>query len=129
MTQHETTATFTVTMTPADGLLAETARFDLAKEWTGGIRGTGTGVMLSAGDPRTGAAGYVALETVSGSIDGRAGTFALSQHGTMTADAQTLDYAVVPGSGTGDLTGLTGSVALDVDDDGTHRVTLTYTLP
>ena len=41
----------------------------------------------------------------------------------------TLDYTVVPGSGTGDLIGLTGTVALDVDDDGTHRVTLTYTLP
>ncbi|WP_040162839.1 DUF3224 domain-containing protein [Microbacterium gorillae] len=129
MSTHETSATFTVEMTPAPGLFPQSGRFDVVKEWTGGVRGSGVGVMLSAGDPRTGAAGYVALETVDGSIDGRAGTFALSQQGTMTATGQTLAYAVVPGSGTGELTGLTGTVELTVDEDDTHRVVLHYALP
>lgn len=124
---QETTATFTVAMDPQPGLVAETSRFGLTKEWTGGIRGTSTGVMLSAGDPRAGAAGYVALEVVSGSVDGRAGTFALAQFGSMSGDDQSLRYEVVPGSGTGALEGLRGTVELTVDDG--HAVTFRYSLP
>ncbi len=32
-----------------------------------------------------------------------------------------LHYEVVPGSGTGGLDGVPGTLQLDVDDDGTHR--------
>ena len=42
---------------------------------------------------------------------------------------QELRYDVVPGSGTGDLAGLTGSLELTIEDDGTHRYDLGYTLP
>ncbi|WP_433674988.1 DUF3224 domain-containing protein [Microbacterium gorillae] len=121
-------AQFTVTLTPAVGIVAETGRFDMTKEWTGAIRGTSEGVMLSAGDPRLGAAGYVALEVVSGSLDGRAGSFALAQLGRMTPAGQNLDWEIVPGSGTGDLIGLAGTIELLSAED-THQVRLRYTLP
>lgn len=104
-------------------------RFDLSKTFTGDLEGTGAGVMLSAGDPRAGTAGYVAIETVRGRLDGREGGFALQQFGTMHAGAQELRYEVVPGSGTGGLAGITGTLRLAVDDDGTHRFTLEHDLP
>ncbi len=125
---RETVAGFTVDITPADPLLPGTGRFDITKAWDGGVVGTGHGVMLSAGDPTAGAAGYVALEIVEGTLDGRAGTFALHQLGTMGDGEQELRYEVVPGSGTGELAGLVGSVALTVVD-GRHEVRLAYTLP
>ena len=82
--------------------------------------------MLSGGDPQAGAAGYVAMETVSGSLGDRHGSFALQQFATMLAGAQTLHYEVVPGSGTGDLQGISGTFCLTIEQDGTHRYELQY---
>jgi hypothetical protein len=84
--------------------------------------------MLSAGDPATGDAGYVALEVFAGTIDGHPGTVALQQSGLMSDGNQVLHYDLVPGSGTGGLVGITGSVELTVDD-GTHRVVVRYSKP
>lgn len=117
-------ATFTIDLVPADALLAGTGRFDLTKQWSGDIVGTSQGVMLSAGDPSTGSAGYVALERFVGTIGTATGTCALQQLGTMVDGQQVLHYEVVPGSGTEGLAGLSGRVDLVVDEDGTHRVTL-----
>ena len=74
-------------------------------------------------------AGYVALEVVDGTLHGRSGSFAFQQLGVMHDGGQELRYDVVPGSGTGDLAGLTGSLELTIEDDGTHRYALGYTLP
>ena len=118
--------TFEVTITPQDsddGI----GRLTIAKTWSGDLAGTGHGLMLSAGDPTQGSAGYVALETVDGSLHGRAGTFAFQQLGVMHAGDQHLDYRVVPGSGTGELVGITGSLALTIDERG-HTYVLTYAL-
>lgn len=104
-------------------------RFELSKTFTGDLVGTGAGVMLSAGDPQAGTAGYVAIETVRGRLGDREGGFALQQFGTMHGGAQELRYEVVPGSGTGGLAGITGTLRLEVDDDGTHRFTLEHDLP
>lgn len=120
-----TTARFTIEMAPDDALLAETARFSFHKTWSGGVVGTSTGLMLSAGDPRTGAAGYVGIETVHGSVDGRAGTFALMQLGSMSDGESRLIYEIVPGSATVDLAGLTGTVEI-VSDEGEHEVVVRY---
>jgi hypothetical protein len=122
--------TFAVTMRPgAAELDGAVARFELSKTFTGDLEGTGAGVMLSAGDPQAGTAGYVAIETVSGRLGGRVGGFALQQFGTMEGGAQVLHYAVVPGSGTGGLAGITGTLRLRIDDDGTHRYALEHDLP
>ena len=101
---------------------------DFTKTWSGGIEGTSRGAMLSAGDPGSGDAGYVALEVLDASIDGRRGTLVLQQSGTMTGGDAELTYRIVPGSGTGELAGITGTVDLEVTE-GRHEVTLTYELP
>jgi len=117
-------ATFTISLTPGTPLLEGTGRFDLAKEWSGDIVGTSQGVMLSAGDPAAGAAGYVALERFVGTVGAATGTCSLQQCGTMADGDQALHYEVVPGSGTDGLAGLVGRLELVVGEDGTHRVTL-----
>lgn len=124
---RETDAEFSVELTPADGLLSGTGRFDMVKRWTGGIAGAGTGVMLSAGDPGSGTAGYVALERFDGNVDGRSGGFALQQFGRMVDGAAELRYEIVPGSGTGELEGITGVVELSVVETS-HTVRLRYSL-
>ena len=117
-------ATFTITLTSGTALLEGTGRFDLVKQWSGDIVGTSEGVMLSAGDPSTGAAGYVALERFVGTVGTAKGTCTLQQFGTMADGQQVLRYEVVPGSGTEGLAGLVGPVDLVVEEDGNHRVTL-----
>lgn len=117
-------ATFEMTMTPAEGVLPDTGRFDFTKTWSGDLAGTSAGVMLSAGDPGTGNAGYVALERFEGTIDGVAGTVVFQQFGTMLGGSSELRYEIVAGSATGDLAGLTGRIDLTIAEDGTHTVVL-----
>jgi hypothetical protein len=127
MTQHAH-GTFEVSITPQDsddGI----GRLTIAKTWAGDLAGTGHGLMLSAGDPTQGRAGYVALEIVEGMLHGRPGSFAFHQLGVMNDGEQELRYDIVPGSGPGDLAGLTGSLELSTEADGTHRYDLGYTLP
>jgi hypothetical protein len=68
--------------------------------------------MLATPDPGSGSGAYVALELVTGSLDGRTGSFALQHNGTMSNGEATLHVTVVPGSGTGELVGLTGRMQI-----------------
>src|SRR4029077_2018267 len=99
------------------------------KRWQGDLDATSTGLMLSAGDPSLGHAGYVALELVSGKLHGLEGGFAFQQYGVMRGDAQDLRYEVVPGSGSDALAGLEGTLTLTIDESGTHTYDLDYQLP
>lgn len=124
------TATFTIELRPGDPLPSGSARFEFTKSWSGALAGSSTGTMLTAGDPATGSAGYVALEVVDGVLEGRRGTFALQQLGTMEGGDPQLTYVVAPGSGTGELAGTTGSLLIgEIDDHGVHQVTLDLDLP
>jgi hypothetical protein len=121
--------TFDVSLTPGVAELdGAVSRFELTKRFHGDFDGTGTGVMLSAGDPQAGTAGYVAIETVKGLLRDLEGGFALQQFGTMSGGHQTLHYEVVPGSGDGELTGISGTLHLTIDEDGTHHYELEYDL-
>jgi hypothetical protein len=119
--------TFEVSLEPALHDQAGIGRMTLTKTWRGDLSGHGVGTMLTAGDPAAGRAGYVALETVEGELAGHRGSFAFQQFGTMRAPDQELRYEIVPGSGTGDLAGIGGVLALEIVG-GEHRYTLTYTL-
>lgn len=130
MTRHAV-GTFDVSITPvaaAGGAASDIpGRMTLTKTFHGGIEGTGEGEMLGLmGPDRSGA--YVAMERVRGSLDGRAGTFALIHRGIMDKGAQELLITVVPGSGTEELTGLAGVFHLTIAD-GEHRYDLEYSLP
>jgi hypothetical protein len=103
-------------------------RLLLVKTFRGDLQATSQGQMLAAGTPEEGSAGYVALEIVSGSLLGRAGTFVLQHNGLMTRGEAELTIVVVPDSGTGQLTGLAGRMEIRIAGDD-HFYDLDFTLP
>ncbi|WP_394214215.1 DUF3224 domain-containing protein [Brachybacterium vulturis] len=122
------TATFTIDLTPAEVLPGAADRFDLAKTWTGALEGTSRGIMLTAGDPASGSASYIATETFEGALDGREGSVTFQQLGTMAGGEPELRYVIAPGSGTGALAGLTGTLLIGaIEEDGRHQVTVELT--
>lgn len=127
---HHATGSFEVTVVPADdpGIAALHAmRWTIAKTYAGPLAATANAVMLSAGDPRTGAAGYAVMERVTGTLDGRGGSFALVHLATMNGGASDMRVVVVPGSGTDALAGITGTLAIRIED-GRHFYDLDYDL-
>lgn len=122
--------TFTVDISPrpSDQDTQRLGQMQIRKTWHGEVEATGWGLMISGGDPGAGNAGYVAMEFVEGRVGELAGGFALQQFGTMSAGKAHQVYEVVPGSGSGDLTGISGTLKLDVED-GTHHYALSYELP
>ncbi|MGA9423068.1 MAG: DUF3224 domain-containing protein [Rhodanobacteraceae bacterium] len=109
--------------TPESGI----ARMSIDKQFRGDLDAASKGEMLSAGAPRSGSAGYVAIEHVQGTLDGRNGGFALQHSGTLRNGDARLAVNVVPGSGTGELEGIAGSMAI-VIADGKHSYDLEYSL-
>lgn len=103
------------------------ARMTIDKVFHGDLEGTSRGQMLSAGTAIRNSAGYVAIERVTGTLHGRTGTFVLQHSGTMNRGAPQLVVTVVPDSGTGDLTGLSGTMMIAISG-GKHAYTFDYTL-
>ena len=106
---------------------APVGRMSIDKHFAGDLVGTSKGEMLAVGTGTEGSAGYVAMEQVTGSLNGRTGTFALQHTGIMNRGAQSLSITVVPDSGTGQLVGLSGSLSIQIDD-GKHSYDFEYTL-
>jgi hypothetical protein len=102
-------------------------RFLLDKQFHGDLSGTSKGVMLAISTSVSGSAGYVAMEQVNGTLNGRTGTFALQHTGTMTRGAPQLSVTVVPDSGTGELTGLSGKMDIKITD-GKHFFEFDYNI-
>jgi len=106
---------FDVTITPQDSTPdAPVARMLLYKEFHGDLEAVAHGEMMAAHEPLTGAGVYVAIDRVTGTLDGRSGSFLLAHRGIRNADGQSLDIVIVPGSGTGQLTGITGTVGIEI---------------
>lgn len=105
----------------------EFSRAILRKQFHGGLDGTSVGQMLSVTTAVKGSAGYVALERFTGTLDGHAGSFVLQHSGTMTRGKADLTLTVVPDSGTGELSGLTGSMSIE-NAGGQHSYVFDYTL-
>ncbi|MBO1414028.1 DUF3224 domain-containing protein [Streptomyces sp. FH025] len=104
---------------------ASFGRVRITKAFTGGLSGTGEVRMLSVGGTSGEPASYVAVEQVTGELDGRKGSFVL-QHAAWDTTGVTI--RVVPGTGAGELTGITGEFRLAVDESGTHTYVLAYEL-
>jgi hypothetical protein len=118
--------TFEVKMTPQTSDAGATVgRFSLDKQFHGDLEGTSKGEMLAIGTAVNGSAGYVAMEQVTGTLCGRSGAFALQHTGTMTRGAPELSVTVVPDSGTGELSGLSGKMMINIVD-GKHLYEFDY---
>ena len=127
------TGPFDVKLTPQDDKIDPTlGRMTIDKQFHGELEATSKGQMLTAATEVKGSAGYVAIERVTGTLrtpnGARTGSFALQHTGTLTRGAPQLSVTVVPDSGTGQLAGLTGKMAINIAD-GKHSYDFEYSLP
>lgn len=122
--------TFEIKLAPQTDVTGDPSvgRLSFDKQFSGDLEGTSKGQMLATRTDVKGSAGYVAMERVQGTLHGREGTFALQHSGTMDRGASSLTVSVVPDSGTGELTGLSGALNITIDG-GIHYWTFDYELP
>lgn len=126
---HRATGTFDVRVAPLSPYNQEDktlARYSLDKQFHGDLEASSKGEMLSAGNPST-SGGYVAIEKVSGTLNGRSGSFVLQHSATMENTKPHLSVFVVPGSGSAELSGISGTMDI-VIESGKHAYIFTYKL-
>ncbi|HEX6927903.1 MAG TPA: DUF3224 domain-containing protein [Gammaproteobacteria bacterium] len=130
MTTHAT-GTFDVRIAPLDLHFDggdKLGRLGIDKTFHGDLEATSLGEMLSAMTSTEGSAVYVAIERVTGTLNGKKGSFILHHRGIMNRGAQELVVAVVPDSGTGELEGISGEMRIRIED-GKHFYDFDYDLP
>ena len=133
VTLHSATGPFDVKLAPQTlSAVAEHSglgRMSLDKQFHGALEAASTGEMIAFRSAVAGSAGYVAMETVRGTLDGRAGSFVLQHSSTLARGEPTQSITVVPDSGTDALVGLAGRMVVDIAPGGAHSYRFEYTLP
>ena len=126
------TGSFEVTLQPLSNSEVTSdplfGRLLLTKKFNGDLTATARGQMLSSGTLTKGSAGYVAIDQVTGTLEGRQGSFVLQHTGSMNRGVPTLSIMVVPDSGTDELEGLTGTLSINIVD-GKHFYDFLYSFP
>ncbi|MEV5838517.1 DUF3224 domain-containing protein [Nocardia sp. NPDC052112] len=101
----------------------------IEKEFAGEITGRSATLFTAAFDQATGAGTYVAMESFEGALHNRTGSFNFAHSATTQGTDRTAEFfTIVPTSGTGELTGITGTGGLTVDTDGVHHIWFDYEL-
>ncbi len=104
-------------------------RMSLDKQFHGELEATSVGEMLTAMSSSVqGSGAYVAVERITGTLHGRSGSFALHHTGVMNRGVPELTIMVVPDSGTGELTGITGKLNIRIESGGKHFYDFDYEL-
>ncbi len=109
-----------------DGMMF--GRMALDKTFKGDLAAHSVGEMLSLRTPVKTSAGYVALEHITGTLDGRSGSFVVQHFATMHDGAEQQILEVIPNSGTGELAGIRGQMKIIIKD-GRHFYEFQYQLP
>ena len=126
---NRASGTFEVKLSPQDqGADMPVGRMSIDKQFAGDLAGTSKGQMLmaSSGSVKD-SAGYVAIEKVTGTLNGRRGSFYLQHNGVMTRGVGELTITVIPDSGTEQLVGLRGKMNIIIAE-GKHSYEFEYTL-
>ena len=126
---NRASGTFEVKLTPQDeGANAPVGRMTIDKQFQGDLVGTSKGQMIMASSSSVqNSAGYVAIEKVTGTLNGRRGSFYLQHSGTMTRGVGELTITVIPDTGTDELTGLRGKMNIIIAA-GKHSYEFEYSL-
>jgi hypothetical protein len=107
--------------------LPKLTRASVSKTLTGDIEGESQVeyLMMYRDD---GSASFVGLERFIGKLGGKRGSFVLQRTGVFESGQAKESYSVIPGSGTEELTGLTGEGHTEVGHGMEHPLTLNYEL-
>jgi Protein of unknown function (DUF3224) len=108
----------------ADGV--ELSRVHITRTFRGDLEGKSTAELMIA--KSEGGGGYVGHDRINGTLGGKSGSFVFQHTGLMGPDGVTNTGTVVPGSGTGELEGITGEGTMLADEEGNHTLTLQYEL-
>lgn len=129
---HHISGKFDVKLNPqaaAPGVeAANLGRMTIDKQFHGELQAHSLGEMMSAMGEVKGSAGYVAIERVSGTLLGKKGSFVLMHSGIMNRGQPQLSIQVVPDSGTDELTGISGTMGIDIKE-GQHFYNFDFSLP
>jgi len=106
--------------------VAGIGRMSLDKRFHGALEAASAGEMIAFRTARPDSAGYVAMERVEGTLEGRRGSFVLQHSSTMARGVPTQSITVVPDSGTGELAGLRGSMQVEIAAGGAHSYVFEY---
>jgi hypothetical protein len=127
--KHQINGSFEVKLTPQAHVdnVGDPAvgRMSIDKQFFGALDARSKGQMLAVRTDVKDSAGYVAMERVVGTLKGRTGSFALQHSGTMTHGEKQLSVTVVPDSGTDQLTGIRGSMGIEIVE-GKHLYTFEF---
>ena len=126
---NRASGTFEVKLSPQDqGADMPVGRMTIDKQFHGDLVGTSKGQMLmaSSGSVKD-SAGYVAIEKVTGTLNGRRGSFYLQHNGVMTRGVGELRITVIPDSGTDQLAGLSGKMNIIIAE-GKHSYEFEYAI-
>lgn len=120
------TGSFEVSLEPQEDPETPAGRMLIHKTYSGDLSGTAIGQMLSK-RVESGAAAYSAVEEVSATLEGKTGSFTLIHNGFMSPEARDLNVYVLPGSGTDELSTISGT--LDINQKGkNHEYVFVYEL-
>ena len=108
---------------PEDG--PKLTRAHVTKSFHGDLSGTGN-LMYVMVHLDSGGALFIGFEKVVGSLGGRTGSFVLLHTGSYDGEEATAEYEVVPGSGTNELAGLSGTGGFSAGHAEEHDMTLDY---
>jgi hypothetical protein len=97
----------------------------VTETFSGDIEGEGVVRFLQA-VRKDGSASFVGIERVTGSLAGRTGSFLLQDAGTLEGTTVKGEWFVIPGSGTGDLSGLRGEGGFTAELGQHASITLDY---
>lgn len=118
---------FTVKMIPAESVSPSVGEFRLDKTYHGALTATGQGKMLTGMTDTKDSAAYVAIEQIDGTLDGKKGSFLICHRGFMKRGEKELQIRIVSDSGKGELSGIHGTMSIDIRD-GKHFYEFEYSL-
>jgi hypothetical protein len=103
------------------------SRVHISRTFIGALEGAGIAELLIA--KSEGGGGYVGHDRITGTLHDRPGGFVFQHTGLMGPEGVTNTGTIVPGSGSGELAGITGEGRMLADEEGNHTLTLEYELP
>lgn len=100
-------------------------RAKVKRTYEGDLQGEGLAQYVMAYHP-DGSAEFTGYERVTGTLEELSGSFVWRHSGTYSGDRMTHVSSIVEGSGTGDLTGISGRTEIRAGHEKTYPFTLEY---